>query len=65
MLATAILGARDCADIRVLTTDTAVRGEVSAFAVRVGSESEASVGKVTRGMKRGSWEYMLQRLKRT
>jgi hypothetical protein len=38
---------------------------VGAFAVKVGSEGEASVGKVTRGIRRGSEEYMLQRLKRT
>lgn len=35
---------------------------MGAFAVKVGSEGEASVGKVTRGIRRGSEEYMLQRL---
>jgi hypothetical protein len=54
LLATAILGARDCAGTRVLTTDTAVRGKLDAFAVKVGLDSEASVGTETRGRRRGS-----------
>jgi hypothetical protein len=61
LLATAISGARDCAGIRVLTTDTAVRGEMDAFAVKVGVESEASVGAETRGNEEGQLRNICRR----